>query len=166
MEPFAHRAWKPPSSSSIAEEERLVSLHARCSLRSLRLALVSRCLPHSLAGSLARPGQRRASLAQHGGARFPTLAAISGAVPASRLKAAFFVLDRRGRTPRLLVLSTAARDFRRSRQFLEPFLHRAWKPPSSSSIAEEERLVSSSSVRRREIGRASSRARLQVLAGE
>jgi hypothetical protein len=43
-----------------------------CSLRSLRLALVSRCLPHSLADekhvcSLARPGQRRASLAQHGG---------------------------------------------------------------------------------------------------
>jgi hypothetical protein len=41
------------------------------SLRSLRLALVSPCLPHSLAGSLARPGQRRASLAQHAGARFP-----------------------------------------------------------------------------------------------
>src|SRR5215218_9278404 len=42
------------------------SLHI-CSLRSLRLALVSRCLSHSLAGekrafSLARPGQRRASL--------------------------------------------------------------------------------------------------------
>jgi hypothetical protein len=77
MEPLAHRAWKPPTSSSIAEEEHLVSLHAHCSLRSLRLALVSRCLPHSLAGSLARPGQRRASLAQHGGARFPTLAALS-----------------------------------------------------------------------------------------
>jgi hypothetical protein len=41
-----------------------------------------------------------------------------------------------------LVLSTAARDFRRSRQFLEPLAHRAWKPPTSSSIAEEERLVS------------------------
>src|SRR5215211_5404692 len=101
MEPFAHRAWKPPTSSSIAEEEHLVSPHARCSLRSLRLALVSRYLPHSLAGSLARPGQRRASLAQYGGARFPTLAAIYGAARASRLEAAYFILDRRGRTPRL-----------------------------------------------------------------
>ena len=50
------------------------SLRLHCSLRSLRLALASRCLPHSLADerrvcSLARPGQRRASLAQHGGAR-------------------------------------------------------------------------------------------------
>jgi hypothetical protein len=58
------------------------------------------------------------------------------------LEAAFFVLDRRGRTPRILVLSTAARDFRRSRQFMEPLAHRAWKPPTSSSIAEEEHLVS------------------------
>jgi hypothetical protein len=59
-----------------------------CSLRSLCILLAplaeagawSRCLPHSLADerrvcSLDRPGQRRASLAQHGGARFPTLAA-------------------------------------------------------------------------------------------
>jgi hypothetical protein len=43
------------------------SLRVYCSLRSLRLALVSRCLPHLLADerhvcSLARPGQRRASL--------------------------------------------------------------------------------------------------------
>ena len=50
------------------------SLHVNCSLRSLRLALVSRCLPRPLAGSLTRPGQRRASLAQHGGARYPMLA--------------------------------------------------------------------------------------------
>src|SRR5215218_8240590 len=57
MEPLAHRAWKPPTSSSIAEEEHLVSL----------------------------------------------------------------------------VLSTAARDFRRSRQFMEPLAHRAWKPSPSSS---------------------------------
>ena len=57
-------------------KERLRSLHSHCSLRSLRLALDSRCLPHSLAGSLARPGQRRASLAPCGGARFPTLAAV------------------------------------------------------------------------------------------
>jgi hypothetical protein len=50
------------------------SLRLHCSLRSLRLALVGCCLPHSLADerrvcSLARPGQRRASLPQHGGAR-------------------------------------------------------------------------------------------------
>jgi hypothetical protein len=52
-----------------------------CSLHSLRLALVSRCLPDSLADEervcpLARPGQRHASLAPCGGARFPTLAAM------------------------------------------------------------------------------------------
>jgi hypothetical protein len=57
-------------------KERLRSLRVHCSLRSLRLALLSRCLPHSLADekrvcSLTRPGQRRASLAQHGGPRFP-----------------------------------------------------------------------------------------------
>jgi hypothetical protein len=50
---------------------------ARC--RSLGPALVSRCLPPSLADerrvcSLARPGQRRASLAPCDGARLPTLA--------------------------------------------------------------------------------------------
>jgi hypothetical protein len=44
---------------------------------------VSRCLPRSLADkrrvcSLDRPGQRRASLAPCGGARFPTLAAARG----------------------------------------------------------------------------------------
>jgi hypothetical protein len=71
---------EPPCSSTLAEEERLGSLRLHCSLRSLRLALVSRCLPHSLAAekrvcSLARPGQRRASLAHHAGARYPTLAA-------------------------------------------------------------------------------------------
>ena len=46
---LAHRAWNPPPSSSLAEERRLRSLRAHCSLRSQRLALVSRCLPHSLA---------------------------------------------------------------------------------------------------------------------
>jgi hypothetical protein len=61
-------------------KERLRSLLIHCSLRSLRLALTSPCLPHSLADEkrvrlLARPGQRRASLAPCGGARFPTLAA-------------------------------------------------------------------------------------------
>jgi hypothetical protein len=54
------------------QERRLCSLRVDCSLRSLRLALFGRCLPHSLADemhvcSLPRPGQRRASLAQHGG---------------------------------------------------------------------------------------------------
>ena len=53
---------------------RVCSFLLHCSLRSLRLALGSRCLPYSLADekrvrSLARPGQRHASLAQHGGAR-------------------------------------------------------------------------------------------------
>jgi len=61
-----------------------ISVSARsdqiCSLRSPRLALVSRCLPHSLAGekhvcSLARPGQRRARLTQHGEGRDPSLIA-------------------------------------------------------------------------------------------
>src|SRR5688572_23759745 len=57
---FVHRAWNPPTSSALADQKRVCSLEVHCSLRSLRLALVSRCLPHSLAGSLARPGQRRA----------------------------------------------------------------------------------------------------------
>ena len=73
-------AWLPLS-SSLAEEERLRSLLVHYSLRSLRLALCCRCLPHSLADeervrSLDRPGQRRASLAPCGGARFPTLAVL------------------------------------------------------------------------------------------
>ena len=77
---LAHRAGIPRRRRRSQRKERLRSLCAHYSLRSLRLALVSRCLPHPLADekrvcSLARPGQRRASLAQHGGARFPTLAA-------------------------------------------------------------------------------------------
>jgi hypothetical protein len=63
----ADRASWPPTSSSFRDEQRVPSLPVHCSLRSLRLALVSRCLPRSQ--SLARPGQRRVSLAQHGGAR-------------------------------------------------------------------------------------------------
>ena len=71
----AARSWArmdPPNSSSLAEEKRLAPSSVHCSLRSLRLALESRCLPHSLADeervcSRARPGQRRASLAQRGG---------------------------------------------------------------------------------------------------
>ncbi len=63
-------------------KKRLCSLRVHCSLRSLRLALVSRCLPHSLADekrvcSFARPGQRRASLAQHGGRAIPDARSIS-----------------------------------------------------------------------------------------
>ena len=70
----ADRAVSPPTSSSLADEKHVRSLRAHCSLRSLRLTLRSRCLPHSLADEkrvclLNRPGQRRASLAQHGGAR-------------------------------------------------------------------------------------------------
>ena len=34
--------------SSLADEQRADSLHVCCSLRSLRLAVVSRCLPYSL----------------------------------------------------------------------------------------------------------------------
>ena len=45
----ADRAGTPPTSSSLADEKRVRSLLVHCSLRSLRLALVSRCLPHSLA---------------------------------------------------------------------------------------------------------------------
>ena len=45
----ASRAVDPPTSSSLADEKRVGSLRLFCSLRSLRLALVSRCLPHSLA---------------------------------------------------------------------------------------------------------------------
>jgi hypothetical protein len=51
---FAHRAWKPRTSSSLRRKSALAMSY--CSLRSRRPAL-------------------RASLAQHGGARFPMLAA-------------------------------------------------------------------------------------------
>jgi hypothetical protein len=47
LELLANRAVNPPPSSSFAEEERLCSLQVHCSLRSLRLALVCRCLPRS-----------------------------------------------------------------------------------------------------------------------
>ena len=66
--------WSPPTSSSLGTKSVSPPSSAHCSLRSRRLALLSRCLPHSLADeqqvcSLPRPGQRRASLAQLGGAR-------------------------------------------------------------------------------------------------
>jgi hypothetical protein len=82
-------------------KERLRSLGVHCSLRSLRLALVSRCLPHSLAGerracSLTRPGQRR-SLAPCGGARFPD--ARSFANHASRQKPTCTLLSDNGSWP-------------------------------------------------------------------
>jgi hypothetical protein len=44
----AERASSPPTSSSPADEKRVGSFRLHCSLRSLRLAPVSRCLPHSL----------------------------------------------------------------------------------------------------------------------
>jgi hypothetical protein len=43
----ADRAQNPPTSSPLADKKRVSLLHIHCSLRSLRLALVSRCLPHS-----------------------------------------------------------------------------------------------------------------------
>ena len=58
--PFAHRAWNPPTSSSLADERRVCSLR-HCSLRSLRLALVGHCLPHSLADRAARSPSRAAA---------------------------------------------------------------------------------------------------------
>jgi hypothetical protein len=75
-------------------KERLCSILTYCSLRSLRLALVSRCLPRSLADeervcSLVRPEQRRASLAPCGGARFPTLAARDCRLLAAQHRAVF-----------------------------------------------------------------------------
>jgi hypothetical protein len=45
---LAHRAMDPPTSSSFADKKRVRSLSIGCSLRSLRLALFSRCLPLSL----------------------------------------------------------------------------------------------------------------------
>ena len=84
---------------------------AYCTLRSLRLALDSRCLPHSLAGSLARLGQRRASLAPCGGARFPTLAAHQNQ------------WAQRGSVSRLMVL---ARRSARVSGFFPSSIHRAY----------------------------------------
>ena len=81
--PLAHRALPIRLLRRRSQrKERLRSLHVHCSLRSLRLTLVCRCLPHSLAGerracSFARPGQRRVSLAQHGGRAIPDARSIS-----------------------------------------------------------------------------------------
>ena len=81
---------------------------------------MSHCLPHSLADekrvcSLIRPGQRRASLAQHGGARLPTLAAPFSELLAHRAlnPPTSSALAEEIRLSSLL-LSTAARDCRRS----------------------------------------------------
>jgi hypothetical protein len=88
-----------------------------CSLRSLRLALLSRCLPRSLADerrvcSLTRPGQRRTSLAPCGGARFPTLAAHR---KHRRVQ--------RGTVSRLIVLATRSA---RVSGFFPSSIHRAY----------------------------------------
>jgi hypothetical protein len=95
---YPARSAASGSEQSKQRKLRLRSLRRHCSLRSLGLALVSRCLPRSLADeervcSLARPGQRRASLAPCGGARFPTLAA---GMRAASVKSA---LDWSGATP-------------------------------------------------------------------
>jgi hypothetical protein len=66
----------PPTSSSFAEVT-APRLSPSTLLAPLAEAGARWPLPSSLA-SLARPGQRRASLAQHGGARLPTLAAVCG----------------------------------------------------------------------------------------
>ena len=62
-----HRAriahCSPPTASSLRNEKRVPSLPVHCSLRSLRLALVSHCLRHSLAGE-----RRACSLVQDSGA--------------------------------------------------------------------------------------------------
>src|SRR4029450_5674059 len=71
----------------------LLAPFVHCALRSLRLALLNYYLPHSLVDerhvcSLVRPGQRRTSLAQHGGARLPTLAARHQAYTGARARSA------------------------------------------------------------------------------
>jgi hypothetical protein len=43
----------PPTLSSLRDEKRVPSLHMHCSLRSLRLALVSRCLTRSQTKSVS-----------------------------------------------------------------------------------------------------------------
>jgi hypothetical protein len=96
----------------------VLSLRTYCSLRSLRLALVSCCLPHSLADgkhvcSLARPGQQRASLLS---------SAARDSVFDCSLRSLRFALGsrlvrRRLRTEervRSLLLTTAARETQRS----------------------------------------------------
>ena len=106
----------PPTSSSLAEENASARSSRHCSLRSLRLALVARRLPHSLADekhvySLDRPGQPRASLAPCGGARLPTLAAQSQfgtpalQAVASRAKALSSMIINRIRTAPTITLA-------------------------------------------------------------
>ena len=73
---FAHRA-RGSAYFVVARRGKSASAPpAHCSLRSLRLALISRCLPHSLADDeaclLARSSRTAArSLAQHGGCAIP-----------------------------------------------------------------------------------------------
>ncbi len=78
---LAHRARNPPPSLSLAEET-TPPLPPYTLLAPLAQAAACEPLPSSLLAderrvcSLDRPGQRRASLAPCGGARFPTLAAV------------------------------------------------------------------------------------------
>jgi hypothetical protein len=98
--------------------KRVLSLGAYCSLRSLRLAHVRCCLPHSLADekhvcSLGRPGRQRASLdsmAARDSVSDCSLRSLRFA-PGSRL------VRRRLRTEervRSLLLTMAARETQRS----------------------------------------------------
>jgi hypothetical protein len=63
FELLAHRAVNPPPSSSLAEERRLRSLLCALLAPLARLALGSRCLPHSPADE-----ERVCSLVQDSGA--------------------------------------------------------------------------------------------------
>jgi hypothetical protein len=81
----ASRAVDPPTSSSLADEKRVGSLRLFCSLRSLRLALVSRCLPHSLADEkhVCSLASSRTAARQPGSAR---RRAIRGLIARCRLR--------------------------------------------------------------------------------
>ena len=99
--------------------KRVFSLRAYCSLRSLRLALVSCCLPHSRADEkhvcalAARPGQQRSSLL--------STAARDSVFDCSLRSLRFALGSRLVRRPlrteervRSLLLTTAARETQRS----------------------------------------------------
>jgi hypothetical protein len=136
----------PPTSSSLGDEKHVPSLRVHCSLRSLRLALVGRCLPHSLADqksvcSLARPGQRRASLAQHGGARSGVrlrCSARRGSRCGVRL------LRRHSGTKSLSPRSSSGRRraIRGSIASLRSARIALWSPPTSSSLGDEKHVPS------------------------
>jgi hypothetical protein len=103
-------------------------------------------LPSSLARRLARSSRTAPRQPGSAGRRAsPTLAAISGAARASRLEAAYFVLDRRGRTPRLHPCPSLA-----------PLAQAGAREPLPSSLAR--RLARSSRTAPRQPGSARRRA--------